>query len=376
MKNDRIIIAAHADRLAGSACADREGNLLVLHHATNRPFEAFTTSADMGFHFGARKQADKRRKIMISRGEGADGDPWRVVSCALAIRNPLVIADDPGMWGPRWLTATLTSYLDDEDREAIRGHADRLRVALGNSDLPTGDGIVREWHATLRNALKRKGYDGIVYRNVFESVGKGIEWSWVAFDDAQIIRLGDRPELETLRPEGFTTGAPPKLRGAGPMRHHQSRGLGDFIRPSSASTFRAAVEGWAEASGIQWTRNTPLDHEPKFGEAYRRTDLYAEIGGDPGYTISVTSLNGEVSLSPNGPGGQRTEHMARFRSWSSEGFYDQGTRPEHDESVVWRPAESIETFSARLAAVHVDFVATVDHEHRSEKIAAAEPRIP
>ncbi|MCS4089362.1 hypothetical protein [Rhizobium sp. BK176] len=35
---------------------------------------------------------------MISRGEGKASDEWSVVTCALAILNPLVVADDPGFW--------------------------------------------------------------------------------------------------------------------------------------------------------------------------------------------------------------------------------------------------------------------------------------
>jgi hypothetical protein len=98
MKKAREVVRRNADILSNTAAVTADGRLLVLHHATNRSFETFERSADIGFHFGSWSQAEKRRTNMISRSEGKESDDWSVVTCALAIRNPLVVADDPGFW--------------------------------------------------------------------------------------------------------------------------------------------------------------------------------------------------------------------------------------------------------------------------------------
>lgn len=352
------IILRNAETLTNTAVATADGRLLVVHHATNRTFESFETSADMGFHFGAWAQAVKRRANMISRGEGTESDDWSVASCALAIRNPLVIADDPGFWGLAWVTATLASYLDEGDRNAIRALAkelhDTIRAAAGSLD---DRRIADEWFRILKGALKRVGHDGIIYRNIFEASGRAIEWSWVAFDDSQIVRLPDMAEVEMIE-ASFPVGKPPKLRGAGPMRYHQARGTGLFVREADTVAFRTAVLEWAEAAGVEWKENYPLDYEPSFGECRPSYDLQAKIGGDCGVFIRVSSKRGEVTFQPYSQTERAEALMARFRSDASEAFFLHGTdKMGGDESVTWRPAEPLQTFADRLAAVYADLEA-------------------
>lgn len=356
MTKPNDIIAANAQRLVGTACTDGQGSLLVLHHATNRSFDAFENSADLGFHFGARGQADKRRRNMISRSEAGHDDPWRVVSCVLAIRNPLVIAADPGVWGPRWLTATLLSILNREDREAIRELAAKLHSVRGQNLSVETDAVLRQWLDVLKGALKRAGHDGIVYRNVFENTGRNIEWSWLALDDHQIIPLGDRPALNVTDALGVDVGKPPKLKGtAHPMRHHQETGMGDLTRKSDVNAFREAIERWATSAGIEWRDTVPLDYQPEFGKARPWFDLTAKVGADVGFSISVRSKLGEVVLMPFAPSETAEELLADFRSDHSEGFFDQGLAKEDRETLHWRPAETISTFIRRLDRLAADF---------------------
>ena len=184
------IVRESSGVLSGTRAVDGDGRLLVLRHATNRVFSRFERTSDIGFHFGSSAQARKRVANMVSRGEGSASDAWRTVTCVLAVRNPLVIPDDPGAWNPRWMTSTLCGFLDDGDRAAIRGFERELAArAAGSPVTDREEALLSEWNATLRAALERGGHDGIVYRNVFESSGRAIEWSWVVFDDAQAVRV-------------------------------------------------------------------------------------------------------------------------------------------------------------------------------------------
>lgn len=373
MMNFDDFLKAHSEKLVDTAAVDRSGQLLVLHHATNKPFNAFEQSSDLGFHFGSINQAEKRRRNMISRQEAMEGDEWRIISCVLAIKNPLVIADDPGIWGPRWLTATLASYLSDGDRREIR----KLAAILDQCKPGVSQAVVncvRTWLSVLKNALGRNGHDGIIYRNIFESSGRAIEWSWLAFEDDQIIKIENGADLNSINPAQIKVGLPPKLRGAGPMRHHQNRGVGELIRQSDIVAFRNAVDNWAIEAGIEWTDAYPLDYEPSFGECRPHTDLRARIGVDEGYIIQVSSKRGLITLYPFSKSESFETQMRRYSLDASEGFFDQGlSKVQDDEIVCWRPAETIHNFVERLAAVHTEFEAEFSPQakHQDQHIAKA-----
>jgi hypothetical protein len=358
IKKPNDAIAENAATLQNTTVATADGRLVVVHHATNRKFESFETSADIGFHFGSWEQAVKRRSNMISRGEGKETDEWSVVSSALAIRKPLIIADDPGIWGLSWVTATLSSYLDAGDKNAIRALASELRDTTREVAGCTDDRrIADQWFRVLKGALRRVGYDGIVYRNIFEASGRAIEWSWVAFDDEQIVRIPHIEGVDEIEAP-FPVGKPPKLRGAGPMRHHQPRGTGLLVRETDIVAFRTATLEWAENAEIEWVDNYPLDYEPSFGECRPRYDLQAKIGDDSGVFIRVSSKRGEVIFQPYSQTETADTLMKRFHSDASEAFFLHGTdRIGATESVVWRPAEPLRAFSDRLAAVSLDLEA-------------------
>jgi hypothetical protein len=351
------IVERHSSVLEGTAAAAPDGRLCVFHHATNKAFDRFEKTADIGFHFGSWTQAEKRRANMISRGEGEVEDEWTTISCALAVRNPLVIADDPGCWGVFWVTEKLVSYLDTDDREEIRSIAAPL---LSEDELRWEEKreIVDEWFAVLRRALIKSGFDGIVYRNLFEASGKAMEWSWVVFDDSQVVRLGALPGVDAIKTD-IRLGKPPKLRGAGPMRHHQDRGVGRFVRETDIQKFRNSVLDWAKESGIEWIQSYPLDYEPSFGECRPSHDLVAKIEGDVSIGIRVSSRNGTVEFQPLSKERRSDELMLAFRSEASQSFYCQGTRAvEYSDTVIWGPAETVDQFRNRLSAVYQDMRAT------------------
>lgn len=341
--------------LAGTRAVDGDGRPLILCHATSREFEHFSVTTDLGFHFGTRKQAEKRMANMISRGEAQEYEPWRIITGALAIRCPLVIADDPGIWNPRWLTATLCSFLNAEDRERIRGLASEIESSRNEDAMPFLREVLSEWFSVLVGALKRAGHDGVVYRNVFENSGRSIEWSWLVFDDSQIVRL-DTDASQALRT--MTVGEPLRLRGARPMRHHQPYGIGRLMRARDRADFRRCVTEWAQAANIEWSKVYPSNYEPTFGEGRPSHDLEAKIGENAGYRIRVSSFTGVVLLQPFSAGETCDVLMKRFRSDASEGFFEQGSNQSCSEEMVsWRPAETLEVFLMRLEGVHYEFEA-------------------
>lgn len=360
MEEPGEVIARNAAILEGTRAVAPTGELLVLHHATNRTFDRFGKTSDIGFHFGTAAQAANRRRIMIQRGEAMPEDPWRVVSCALAVRNPLVIADDPGIWNPRWLTATLSSFLDHGDRSEIRRLATEMDGRTPGSPITQREkAILDEWFKTLRQALERAGHDGIVYRNVFESSGKAIEWSWTAFRNKQVVVLGENLDAATLPSGDIDPGRPLSLRGAGPMRRHQSYGIGFLMRNGDRKAFRTAVEEWASEAGIAWNSVYPLDYQPSFGECRPSYDLRARIGEASGFFVVACSARGTVTLQPFSQDERPEELMIRFQSDASEGFFDHGTRrAATSEEITWRPAETIGAFGKRLRAVFRDFAET------------------
>jgi hypothetical protein len=251
------------------------------------------------------------------------------------------------------VTATLASHLTNEDKDTIRALASDLY--RGQHENTAEDRrIADRWFVVLKTALKNAGYDGIVYHNLFEAKGRAIEWSWVAFDDNQVVRLENLAAIDAIEAE-ISTARPPRLRGAGPMRHHQSRGIGFFVRESDSAAFREAVLKWATDAGIEWSENYPLDYEPSFGECRPSHDLQTRIGDDCGLHLRVSSRRGEVTFQPFSQSETSFDLMKRFRSDASECFFVQGTdKADGDESVSWRPAEGIDDFSERLAAVYRD----------------------
>lgn len=361
-------IHRHASLLENTSAVTEDGRLLVVHHATNRAFDTFGKSSDMGFHFGAWSQAAKRRENMISRGEGKADDKWTVVSAVLAIRNPLVIPDDPGIWGLRWVAGTLSRFLDDNDRNALKELSRRL-WARGGMELKPEESsrIADEWFRILRASVRRAGHDGIVYRNVFEAKGKGIEWSWVAFDDSQIVKMPEMFGVDAVSAD-IAVGCTPKLRGAGPMRENERRGRGRLVRKADVAKFREAVIGWAGGAGIVWDRTFDLDYKPSFGECKPQNDLSTYGSGDSGLKIDVRSSTGEVYITPFSAESTSRDLMSGVKSDYSETFFDQETgQGSSKETVTWLPGETPETFVTRLDAVYGQMQRQFCAEHVATK---------
>lgn len=166
-------MSAAFDRWFGnSQVIDYTGAPLVVWHASPEEFTIFNTNRE-GAHFGTREQAENRLHQIAAYLFSGRG--WKkkldklVRPFFLSIQNPLRMPDI-GVWS----------------------EFSNLHASLARQDIITmkeADEIWAEWQKTddlgwakLKDILRRKGFDGIVYENELE----GNDDSWIAFEASQI----------------------------------------------------------------------------------------------------------------------------------------------------------------------------------------------
>lgn len=146
-----------------SKVVDENGRPLVVYHGTlSGDFNIFRTNSarEGGAHFGDAKQANARIDNLapLLRPEEK---PSRIIPVFLRIENPLRLNDE-GYWT-------------------------QSRLAMGalESGVLTNDEAteVFDGRNTAQEALRVKGYDGVVYSNGVEGDGGD---SWIAFEPTQI----------------------------------------------------------------------------------------------------------------------------------------------------------------------------------------------
>lgn len=131
-----------------SKVVDEEGNPKIVYHGSNAKFTRFDlsyTTGQLGFHVGTKEQAENIRTNVNY-----------VYALYASIKNPIRL-DDLGSWYGEHVVMMVNK-------------AANLNLHLSASD------------RTIREALKRKGYDGVVYENRFEGDGD----SYIAFEPDQL----------------------------------------------------------------------------------------------------------------------------------------------------------------------------------------------
>lgn len=182
-----------ASKLIGTLAADEVGRPIVLYHGTFNEFSDFKKTRDIGFHFGSKAQALERRYEKARELKMKTVEPWHVMKVALSVHNVLVYPDDPGDWG-NWNSVCGLSRLVDPDflnRMKREGVTDS-RVAIKH----------------LRDDMISKGYDAIVYRNMFENKNGALaNWSWLVLDSKSIVNLpSEGPQRVLLEEVGSMPG--------------------------------------------------------------------------------------------------------------------------------------------------------------------------
>lgn len=137
---------------------NEQGELIPLFHSTDNEFNTFE-HGDFGFHLGSAEQA-------VSIGAKYIKEVY------VNIKNPFY-AMDMGKW-PALVVA------DEARRQGVIFQSEY--DAISKMDDFYGWEYDSRANASLRNLLKARGYDGIIYNNRFE--GDGI--SAIAFDSNQI----------------------------------------------------------------------------------------------------------------------------------------------------------------------------------------------
>lgn len=193
-----------------SKVVDNSGVPMVVYHGTPADFEVYDPEKanDVGFHFGTPEQADFKIgggffKMGIPYSEGVNVQP-----VYLSIQNPLPLKDHS------WDTPGMMIVSLQQEGLKIPKYLDALaeKISLHDREQPTyddekwnslGDYQFRKakekWWADRKElrkqfkedtvkAIEENGYDGIVYSNEVEGVGK----SFIAFRQNQIKSLFNR----------------------------------------------------------------------------------------------------------------------------------------------------------------------------------------
>ena len=135
-------------------------------------FETFA-KGDVGFHFGSTSEQALGRKEELKKDGKLEGE-GRVIRGYLDIKNPIRISSDIMTWWP--MNTALRLNADGVISEAQYNEIFKLELESGH-----------EYNSSaaveLRRILEEKGYDGIVYENMFEADGE----SYIAFYPEQVI---------------------------------------------------------------------------------------------------------------------------------------------------------------------------------------------
>lgn len=138
-----------------SKVVDAQGKPLVVYHSTSAEsdFSKFNKRVgDIGNHFGTLGQAEDR--LSYTNKFGSEYKNPRIIPVYLSIKRPLRLKD-AGAWNASNLKFQLLDIFPND--------ATRIGSRWGN------DGIKST--KDIREFIKSKGYDGVVYKNIGETAG-------------------------------------------------------------------------------------------------------------------------------------------------------------------------------------------------------------
>ena len=320
-----VLTSQQAASLQGTRAADAAGRPLVLWHGTRHAFDRFGTTSDLGYHFGTRRQAERRLQTLTASELKAAPGPERLIPVALRVVNPIFLPDDPRCWTGDYMIGALRRFLPSDSLAQIR------------------ELLPREYYERraildlFRDGLRAEGYDGIIYRNSYESSARSVSWSWLVLDNANIVMLPpaiDAPAVDW--PAGFSNGAgfnpDAALAEVGGIRT-QAGAL------KLASDKRSVLNTASDALSKLLPADVQLSGNPNHAEAhFSHKDRLVQI-----------EVMGRIGRLRASIGGYQREELDALGLTS-------GT-PEFD---AWR---NTDTFKAALSASHTDDRVKTDRDH-------------
>lgn len=176
-----------------SKVVDPDGLPRVVYHGTVHEFSEFTKTKDVGFHFGTKEQAND---IFSRKRNGR-----HIIPVYLKLENPVRLTKDPRSWMPDYVAnhAIPEDILTPDEIKQIcdlgeieLGYARKEAMEVGKGDYlpdPVWCEILSRHHqgsnTLIRDTLKSKGYDGIIYQNKYEAKWQKAD-SYVVFESRQI----------------------------------------------------------------------------------------------------------------------------------------------------------------------------------------------
>jgi len=140
-----------------TAVKNRKGGVRMIHHGTwlpmgYSPFEVFNKTSDIGFHFGTWGQAKSR--LRQQRGNLPPGTAPHIYNVYLNIQNPLELPDLGDFGDPQTLHRQVKDVVSPEAYKSLERY---LRAE-----------DIQKYRMAWKEALKREGYDGVMYINQYE----------------------------------------------------------------------------------------------------------------------------------------------------------------------------------------------------------------
>lgn len=263
-----------------SIVKNKHGQLIPLYHGTGSKFNEFKCG-DIGIHFGSYSQAIRRVK-----DKGITNPIY--IKAYLNITNPIYIDKDFWNWNADQVVADL-------DKQGIISSEDGLKI-LNIADLELKN-------SKLREILKNKGYDGIVYNNEIEAIsGK----SYIVFDDKQIFRMNtDTNQVGIKKADNQKNGG--KENGI------SQQGVLDGKSRNDDRGLHARTDGTNEESGIDGVHTSHSDDSnnglrQSVGNERNRPDVRDDSEGIYGGTDKRETTSETEGVSDGGRRGRGTVH--------------------------------------------------------------------
>ena len=322
-----LLTLQQAASLQGTRAADAGGRPLVLWHGTRHAFDQFGATTDLGFHFGLRRQAERRLQTLSAAEIRAAPGPERLIPVALRVTNPIFLPDDPRAWTGDYLIRALRRFLSADTRARIRELLPREFYQRG---------AILE---LFREGLRASGYDGIVYRNSYESSARFVAWSWLVLDSESIVILPAATDTAALEwPDGFSNGA-----GFDPDA--------ELARIGGIRTQRGDVKLAADRRSVLNTAAAALREFLPEGISLTGEKDHAEARFSLSDRLVQVEVMGRIGRLRASIGGYQREQLdALGLTWGTPAF------------DAWRDNDS---FRASLASAHTDDRVRTDRDHHA-----------